>query len=73
MLYTITKITSEKIEFSNNFETISISQREINPFAHLAIDDKIELTDGKIPYRYSYASRQGVRKHRAEEARNSNI
>ena len=73
MLYTITKITTEKVEFSNEFETISVPKRTIDLFAYLTVGKEIELEDGKIPYSISARRRADIRAHHAEEARNGNL
>ena len=74
MLYTITKITSEVVEFSNRFETVKVPKKEIDYFACIKENDTFEI-DGefKVPYSISQERRNDINEHHAEEARCGNI
>jgi len=74
MIYTITKITSEVVEFSNSYETVKVPKKEIDYFAYIKENDTFEI-DGefRVPYSISQERRTDIIEHHADEARNGNI
>ena len=75
MNYEITEITSEKVCFSNHFETISFPQRTIDPFAKLKVGQEFEFNPETkaIPYSISRQRRMDIRAYHKEEAEMGNL